>query len=103
MFRNSACLVGAVALVVGAVNVSAQSPGGDVAEWHGYIDAQAEQLHDRVVEWRRHFHANPELSNREFETAEYIAGFLRGLDMEVQTGVAHTGVVGCSKVASPVP
>ena len=103
MFRNSACLVGAVALVVGAVNVSAQSPGGDVAEWHGYIDAQAEQLHDRVVEWRRHFHANPELSNREFETAEYIAGFLRGLDMEVQTGVAHTGVVGLLEGGKPGP
>ena len=103
MFRNSGCLVGAVALVVGTVNVSAQSPGDDAAQWHGYIDAQAEQLHDRVVEWRRHFHANPELSNREFETAEYIAGFLRGLDIEVETGVAHTGVVGVLEGGRPGP
>jgi len=103
MLRNSVCFVGAAALVIASMTVSAQSPGSDAAEWHGYIDAQAEQLHDRVVEWRRHFHANPELSNREFDTAEYIAEFLRGLDMEVQTGVAHTGVIGLLEGGRPGP
>jgi amidohydrolase len=47
-----------------------------------------------VVAWRRDFHENPELGNREFRTAEIIANHLRDLGMEVQTGVAHTGVVG---------
>ena len=47
-----------------------------------------------VVAWRRDFHEHPELGNREFRTAEIIAGHLRDLGMEVQTGVAHTGVVG---------
>ncbi|NIT55756.1 MAG: amidohydrolase, partial [Aliifodinibius sp.] len=46
------------------------------------------------VEWRRHFHQNPELSNREEETAKYIAEYLRELGIEVETDVAHTGVVG---------
>lgn len=57
------------------------------------IDAQAEQIFDQVVEWRRHFHENPELSNREEETAVYIAKYLESLGLEVKTGIAHTGVV----------
>jgi len=72
-------------------------------EWHRYIDEQAERGFERVVQWRRHIHANPELSNREFETAGYIAEFLRGLDMEVQTGVAHTGVVALLRGGRPGP
>ena len=35
-----------------------------------------------------------ELSNREFKTAQKVANHLRALGIEVQTGVAHTGVVG---------
>lgn len=72
-------------------------------DWHRVIDDQAEQRFDQVVEWRRHFHRNPELSNREFETAEYIAEFLRGLDMQVTTGVAHTGVIGILEGGQPGP
>ena len=48
----------------------------------------------KVVTWRRDFHENPELSNQEFRTAKIVAEHLRSLGMEVQTGVAHTGVVG---------
>lgn len=55
------------------------------------------QVEDKVIEWRRDIHQNPELSNREFKTAEKIAAHLRGLGIEVQTGVAHTGVVGILK------
>jgi len=72
-------------------------------DWHSYIETQTEDLHPKVVTWRRHFHANPELSNREFETAEYVAEFLRGLGMEVQTGVAHTGVVAVLEGGKPGP
>ncbi len=52
---------------------------------------------DKVIEWRRDIHQNPELSNREFKTAEKIAAHLKSLGIEVQTGVAHTGVVGILK------
>lgn len=51
-------------------------------------------VENKVIEWRRDIHQNPELSNREFRTAEKIATHLRSLGIEVQTGVAHTGVVG---------
>ena len=57
----------------------------------------------KVIEWRRHIHQNPELGNREFKTAEYIAAHLRSLGMEVHTGVAKTGVVGILKGGKPGP
>jgi len=58
------------------------------------IDMEIEAIESKVIEWRRHFHQNPELSNREFKTAEKIAEHLRSFGLEVQTGVAHTGVIG---------
>lgn len=56
-----------------------------------------ENIEDQVIEWRRDFHQNPELSNREFKTAEKIAAHLKSLGLEVQTEVAKTGVVGILK------
>ena len=49
---------------------------------------------DEIRQNRRHFHKYPELGFHEFQTAEKITGFLRELDLEVQTGIAGTGVVG---------
>jgi amidohydrolase len=54
-------------------------------------------IEDQLIEWRRHFHQNPELSNREFKTAEKIAEHLKSIGLEVQTGIAITGVVGLLK------
>lgn len=58
------------------------------------IDAAAKAIEPKTIEWRRDFHAHPELSNREVRTAEQIAKRLRALGMEVQTGVGLNGVVG---------
>lgn len=58
-------------------------------------------IESKVIEWRRYFHENPELSNREFNTAKKIAEILRELGLEVQTGIAHTGVVGLLKGNKP--
>lgn len=58
------------------------------------IDKDIESIQSKVIEWRRYFHQHPELSNREFKTAEKIAEHLNNLGMQVQTGVAKTGVVG---------
>ena len=63
---------------------------------HG-LDKDITSIESKVIEWRRDFHQNPELSNREFKTAEKIAAHLKSLDLEVQTGIAHTGVVGILK------
>ena len=54
------------------------------------IRVLSEGVEKKVIEWRRHIHQNPELSNREFKTAKYIETHLRGLGMSVQTGVAKT-------------
>jgi len=67
------------------------------------VDLLADALEPQVIEWRRDFHANPELSNREFRTAEIVADHMRALGMEVTTNVAHTGVVGILEGAHPGP
>ncbi len=61
------------------------------------LDAQYKSVENKVIEWRRDFHQHPELSNREYKTAEKIAAHLKSLGIEVQTGVAKTGVVGILK------
>lgn len=58
---------------------------------------EAAKIEDKVIEWRRHFHQFPELSNREFNTAKKIAEHLESLGIEVQTEVAKTGVIGILK------
>ena len=61
------------------------------------------ELEQKVIEWRRDLHQNPELSNREFRTAKVITEHLQALGLEVQTGVAHTGVVAMLRGAKPGP
>lgn len=67
------------------------------------ISSLSDELSAQVVEWRRDFHQNPELSNREFRTAGIVAEHLAALGMEVSTGVAHTGVVGVLRGSRPGP
>ena len=67
------------------------------------INAATQKIMPKVVEWRRHIHEHPELSNREFETAKFIEAHLRKLGLEVKTGIAKTGVVGILKGNQPGP
>ena len=67
------------------------------------VETLAEQVEAKAIDWRHHLHQNPELSNREFKTAEYIAAHLKSLGLEVQTGVAKTGVVAILKGGKPGP
>jgi amidohydrolase len=57
------------------------------------VDAAVERILPSIVEIRHDIHEHPELSNREFRTADIVAAYLRELGLEVETGVAHTGVV----------
>jgi amidohydrolase len=70
---------------------------------HAKIDKQAREMEAQIIEWRRHFHQYPELSNREIKTAAIVAEHLKKLGIEVQTGVAKTGVVGLLKTGKPGP
>jgi len=93
MRRISLCLL----IVVSFATAYADEPLKD------RVDRSADQIESKVIQWRRHFHQYPELSNREFKTAEKIAAHLRQLGLDVQTGVAHTGVVGLLKGGRPGP
>lgn len=61
----------------------------------------SKDIEAKVIQWRHEIHQNPELSNREFKTAEKVAAHLRSLGMDVKTGVAHTGVIGLLKGRRP--
>lgn len=67
------------------------------------IDQMAKDIEPKAIDWRRHFHQYPELSNREFKTSATVAEHLKSLGIEVHTGVAKTGVVGLLKGAKPGP
>jgi len=80
--------LGCLTLLVFGITLNAQGPN---------LDSDYKAIEEKVIEWRRDIHQNPELGNREFKTAEKIAKHLTSLGIEVQTGVAHTGVVGLLK------
>jgi amidohydrolase len=66
-------------------------------------DVAAATLESKVIAWRRDFHEHPELSNRETRTSKRVAEHLAALGLTVQTGVAHTGVVGLLDSGRPGP
>lgn len=57
----------------------------------------------KIIEWRRYLHEHPELSNREVNTAAYVAAHLKSLGLEVKTGIATTGVTAILKGGKPGP
>jgi len=67
------------------------------------IAVKADALQPKLVSWRRDFHEHPELGNRENRTSAIIAAHLKSLGIEVQTGIAKTGVTGILKGARPGP
>ncbi len=67
------------------------------------LDALVAQHAPRATELRHQIHQNPELGNREFETAKRVAAHLTSLGFEVRTGVAKTGVIGVLRGAKPGP
>ncbi|MEO7134983.1 MAG: amidohydrolase, partial [Vicinamibacterales bacterium] len=67
------------------------------------VEKVSAEINPQVVAWRRDFHKNPELGNRETRTAKIIADQLRKLGFEVTTGVATTGVVGVLRGGRPGP
>ena len=78
-------------------------PSAQAAITADQIDQAAAAVQPQVVEWRRWFHQNPELSNREFNTSARIAEILRGMGLEPQTGIAHTGIVAVIEGGLPGP
>lgn len=102
-FRLSSRL--ALLLGAGLLSFSAwsQSAGGGEA-----LRAQALSLADateaQVIAWRRHIHQHPELSYQEVQTAAYVAEALKKMPgIEVQTGIAKTGIKAVLRGGKPGP
>ncbi len=68
------------------------------------IQKRSIELHQEAVRIRRHLHRLPEPCFKESKTALYIADYLRKLGLNVQTGIAGTGIKAVlkGKKASPV-
>ncbi|HJO38072.1 MAG: amidohydrolase [Vicinamibacterales bacterium] len=80
---------GAICLLAVAPWLAVSAAAQDAA-----IDEAVDRYAEQIIEIRHQIHQNPELGNREFETAALVAEHLRELDFdEVSVDVAHTGVV----------
>ena len=66
------------------------------------VNALANDVEARVIAWRRHIHQYPELSFQETKTAAYVAEALGKMPgIEVQTGIAKTGIKAVLKGGKP--
>ena len=90
-FTAAACL-----LAAGAAAAADKPTDAEIA-------ALAERFAGASIAQRQDMHRNPELSNRETRTGALVAEHLKKLGIEVQTGIAHTGVVGILKGGRPGP
>ena len=97
---KSACLAAAVIVFAWTLPSLAQKASGGLAQ---RIDQEVQRVTPQIVELRHRIHQNPELSNRESQTAELVAAHLRSLGLEPRTGVAKTGVVALLKGGKPGP
>lgn len=78
-----------------AIFFVAMFTSGNIAE------AQNGLVDDKVVEWRRHIHQNPELSFKENQTADYVENILKGFGNIETIRPTPTSVVGMLKGKKP--
>jgi amidohydrolase len=67
------------------------------------IDKLTTAVEPELIQWRRYLHEHPELSNREVETAKYVAERLKSFGLEPQTGIGKNGVVALLRGGRPGP
>jgi amidohydrolase len=91
--------IAATTVLISSYVVPAAGAGVDRSR----VDELSASVEPKVITWRRDLHEHPELSNRETRTAKMVADQLKHLGLEVQTGIAHTGVVGLLKGGRPGP
>ena len=89
-----------LAVLLFAAPAFAQTPAG-TSSLAAEIDKRAAAIEQELLSWRRHLHQNPELSNREQQTAAWVAEKLRSFGLEPVTGVARNGVVATLRGAMP--
>ncbi len=68
------------------------------------VEQLSRQVAPKIIEWRRDFHAHPELSNCEVRTAAKVVEHLKAMGIEdIRTGVAGHGVVALVRGRSALP
>ena len=65
------------------------------------IKSLSEKYCQDVINFRRHFHINPELSYQEYSTVKYVAQQLRSFGIEPKEGIANTGLLAEIKGKNP--
>jgi amidohydrolase len=98
-WRTARLAPAALALVLASPG-AVRAAGSDL---DARIDQEAQRVAPQIVELRHKIHQNPELSNRESQTAALVAEYLRSLGLTPQTGIAKTGVVALLKGGRPGP
>src|SRR5688572_14993467 len=76
---------------------------GQAGPLESRLEGAIERSTPALIELRHRIHQNPELGYEEVETAKLVAEHLRGLGLEVRTGVAKTGVVALLRGGRPGP
>lgn len=67
------------------------------------VEATIKAVEQDLISWRRHLHAHPELSNREYNTMQYILDVLAPLNLSIEKGAAKTGVIAVLETGKPGP
>ncbi len=98
--RSSVCLGLAAAVLAPLAH---ESHAADAAALEAAVRKRAAAVEEKLIGWRRDLHQHPELGGQETRTAKLVADHLRGLKLDVRTGVARTGVVGVLKGGKPGP
>lgn len=76
---------------------------GDDFDFQAYFKEKAREYHPEAVKIRRYLHTIPEPCFQEKKTAAFIADYLEKCGLEVQTGIAGTGVKAVLKGNRPTP
>ena len=93
----------AASLLTIALAAALPAAAQDATTQRPEVAAAGKAMQQQVVDWRRHFHQYPELSNREEQTAKRVADELRKLGLQPHTGIAHHGVTAVIKGGKPGP
>lgn len=91
-------------LLIISLFLTAAGPSVHADEIVRRVEELTKRVTPQVVQWRRDFHAHPELSNREERTARVVAGLLGEMGVEdLRTGLAGHGVVAMIRGGKPGP
>jgi len=93
----------AASLLTTALAAALPAGAQEAATQRSEVAAAGKAMQQQVIDWRRHFHQYPELSNREEQTAKRVAEELRKLGLQPRTGIAHHGVTAVIKGGKPGP